>query len=269
MTNATKLIESLEKFEGKIVEQNKKVDELWYFDPIDIWMKIGQIVMLEFYDMTDKSIVFGQKPDLDNMKSIRFPAIVTSVLYDDPLAPPMYKLSISNRWSSGELGGTFCIEHFPAWRYLSDDQTIPSTFMESVRSSMNEGDEYFAGLSVNSLFYVEDVSDTSRRLIYPFEKDEVKRERDIAPEEDEKRIKPLLAPSEKLECHATYDITADNGNTIKKGTKLKKKFRINSDGSVNATVKDSKGNSAKMNFDSKRDMLKSLGYSKEYIDNNS
>lgn len=170
----SRLNNSLNKFESRVVEQSKKSDDLWYFDPIKIWMDLGQIVMLELYDMSSDDLKYGEVSDLSKAKSIRLPAVVVSVIHDDPLSGPMYKLSISNRWSdNGVLGGTFCLDHFPAWRYLSKDQSIPKSFIDSINDSMDQGEEHYSGLSVNSLFYTEVINETTRKLIYPFSKSDV------------------------------------------------------------------------------------------------
>lgn len=154
---------------GVVKVQVKDKEDLWYLEEPRLWMKVGQIVILRFYDMT---VSLKSTEDLELIKHVDIPAIVSKSVIDIDM--PVHSVRFANRWSgrgteSGAKGGWLEMSEFPVWRYLSPNQEIPQMFLEDMISTFNDGD-YFYGFDKKSLFYIStaNADRTARLLVYPF-----------------------------------------------------------------------------------------------------
>lgn len=130
--------------------QTKSKDDLWYFEKEhDDWIKVGQIVMLRFFDLSSK-----------DKNYIDMPAVIVSITHGTFLEPPTARVAFANKWNSGEVGGWMYIDDMCVWRYYSPIKEIPKDFINRLKEMKLE-------LSGNDLFYVREVSDTIRELVYP------------------------------------------------------------------------------------------------------
>lgn len=150
--NNESLLNGLIKDYNELVKtQTKKKDDLWYFEKDgDEWIKVGQIVMLRFHDLSG---------NIDEA-FIDFPAIIVSITKGTFLEPPTAKVAFANRWNSGEVGGWMYIDDMCVWRYYSPNKEIPKDFLDRLS-------EMDVGLSGHDLFYIREISDTKREMVYP------------------------------------------------------------------------------------------------------
>ncbi len=129
----------------KEIVQTKEKDSLWYFDPIEAWFKIGQMVKIQLNSPLSNTTI----------------GIVTGIHITNVYSPPTVDVAFRIRWNSGELGGYIEIKNIMLGRYLSANQFFTEVELNIAKNICDRVDE-------DDLFYVDEISNTERKLVYPF-----------------------------------------------------------------------------------------------------